>query len=708
VRATLPLVLCAFVLVVLTALTGSSDAIDPLTIQDDLAVSSGLSSANIVGQTFRSHFSRLHTIEVAWIVSGDFEFQSNSQALLHLQASPGDVTDLASASIPLREIKNNSFSKFVFPPIADSANRSYYFFLTIPRDAISRGSLALWSSSEDTYTDGAVQLNGAPARRDLAFRVYYEPDLGMLATALLATVPRFGASMFLVVAALVVTVWYAAQRSPRIFTLALGAASLLAFLVSMEQIRDLPAPLWVDSIAHAQYVQYILDHARLPANNFYHLGFHLLTALFAKVSNLSISQSLLLVGQLLWLETGIAAFVLSRRLSGGALAGLVAALCIWFLSPLPAYLLTWGRYPLILGSVILPLALVSALNLIEQSVATPRIILFAGIAFAMLAFSQIRLVAFYAAFVVTYLIMSRYQKRHSQGHARQIVVPSAIFAAFAFATALIWLGLLLSSGVTLPAILAENLQQPSIDLETAIDVAFTHHGLEMWLLAAHSLIVGIARRSRAAILVLGWTVLLTAFALIPPVFGALVPSSMIVLMAFLPASILIGDGAQWAYESLASPQRSVRAIVGVSAMACISLIGARDMVSIANPATVLFTGADESAMQWINANLPPRSKFLVNSFNWYGAAFVPSDGGGWIPFYTDNSIEYLDASSMRRDSESVLSRWIDAHKIDYIYFGPHSGVLYPSDFLSHPERFSVIYDREGIRIFQSRGAIGAK
>ncbi len=126
------------------------------------------------------------------------------------------------------------------------------------------------------------------------------------------------------------------------------------------------------------------------------------------------------------------------------------------------------------------------------------------------------------------------------------------------------------------------------------------------------------------------------------------------------------------------------------------------MVSIANPATILFTRADDNAIRWINANVPPQSKFLVNSFNWYGTAFTPSDGGGWIPYFTDNSAEYLDASAMKGDSESILLRWIESHEINYAYVGTRAGILRPSDFLAHPERFELIYNKEGVRIFQIR------
>jgi hypothetical protein len=294
----------------------------------------------------------------------------------------------------------------------------------------------------------------------------------------------------------------------------------------------------------------------------------------------------------------------------------------------------------------------------------------------------------------------------------------------------LWLIYLFSGGVTLQSILAQNQTAPSIDLQTALDVLQTHHGIEFFILAALSAILGLARRARVTFLMLGWLAALAAMALTlrAPLLGELVPLSLVALMAFLPAAMLIGDAAQWAYERLGHrviarsesdeaisvansrllrpfrARNDIMVMVWVALIGCISILGARDMVNIANPATILFTRADERAMDWINANIPrdASAKFLVNSFNWVGNAFVPSDGGGWIPFFTGNPVEYLNALSSQGDSESVLAQWIKTHQINYIYLGSRAGTLGASEFLAHPKNFTLVYDRESVKIFQIR------
>ncbi len=157
----------------------------------------------------------------------------------------------------------------------------------------------------------------------------------------------------------------------------------------------------------------------------------------------------------------------------------------------------------------------------------------------------------------------------------ELRVTIATFAAFILLVAILWLGALWANGLGLDKIIAQNKSQPSIDLPTAIDVAVTHHGPELWFLAALAIVVGIARRSRVAFLTLAWFIAVGAIALIPPVIGKLGPPSLVVLMAFLPAALVVGDAAQLAYERLAASHQIVRAAVWIATLVNISLIGAR-------------------------------------------------------------------------------------------------------------------------------------
>lgn len=729
-RANLGLIIATIVLVAATALTGNDAAIDPSAIQDTAALPTPPLDVNVVGQTFRSRYPFLSAIQVRFTVPVETAPPGDALVRLHLRASPTAGSDLATASIPFDQIHNNEFSKFTFASLADSEDKTYYFFFDLTRNA---GAFALWSSGQDAYSNGALYINNSVTPRDLSFRAYYSPDPGMLGRALGDEIARFGASAIILALIFLFTFYFLLRATPSSLhiriagTLALLAALIIAFL----QIRDLPAPLWVDSFMHAQYVHSILSNARLPTENFYHLGFHTLAAIISRTFDLSVPESLLLTGQFSWVLVGIAVFFYSRKISNSVVAGLVSAICVWFLSPTPVYFITWGRYPLVLGSALLPLALFCALHLFERRNA--RHIIFAALAFAALAFTQVRLLAFYFAFLVIYGALSFRQGNANEKHLHQSQTPEAqrggtgralpvtplftfrlpitnlfiLWTSFLIIPAL-WLIYLFSHGVTPQSILAQNQAAPSIDLQTALDVLQTHHGIEFFILAAISAILGLVRRSRVTFLMVGWLAALAALALTlsTPILGELVPLSLVALMAFLPAAVLIGDAAQFAYERWRAPNRIVHAAVWIALVGCISLLAARDMINIANPTTILFTRADEDAMGWIRAHVPPQSTFLVNSFNWVGTTYVPSDGGGWIPYFSDNSIVYLDGSASQIDSESARMQWIAGQKLDYVYLGTRAGTLSAAELFSHSEIFSLVYYDSGIRIFRIKPRTG--
>ena len=133
----------------------------------------------------------------------------------------------------------------------------------------------------------------------------------------------------------------------------------------------------------------------------------------------------------------------------------------------------------------------------------------------------------------------------------------------------------------------------------------------------------------------------------------------------------------------------------------VSALGARDMLSVVNPATILFSGADQNAMTWIQEHTPRDSSFLINSDAWYGPGLSPSDGGWWISLLTGRPTDYVDSPSVTESADmGTLTRWIDSHKIDLIYLGRRNGVLQKGDFACQPERYAPVYDQDGITIYQ--------
>ena len=746
-------------LILLTALTGNSDAVDPWNIQDNTVLPADVSSASAtLGQTFVSHYPRLHSIQVRWIASADFLSSPDAKITLHLRHRIGDSSDIAVSSFKLDEIRNNEFSKFVFPPIEDSQNQSFYFFLNLSQTQIQRGSLSLWSSESDDYPYGQMYMDGLATDRDLVFRSYYEPDVPILLGALKDAFAEYGwgivVALFLflgfglgfiwvddllatfslasgtglaIISALSILLLFFRMPAALAISAALGAVflvvivrrilsarrnsnrrlsfhwgigvlgilALLSLSVSLVQVRDVPVPLWVDSGSHAESIRVLLDEGRLPASQFYHMGYQTIAALLAQLANLSTPQAMLLMGQLLITQTGLSVFVLTRRLSHSTLAGLIAAICVWFLSPTPSYFVTWGRYPLLLGGALLPIALFSAVEWLDAPRLNARLFAFAVVTFSGLAFAHIRLIVFYLLFLILYTLFSSSssQRKHQLSRVGLISVVGIIFG-------IVWLSFLFTRGMNWQAFWIKGVAPISIDISTAIAVVLSHHGPELYLLATLAAITGLVRRSRLTVLVLAWYAGLFAISILP-LSGSFISADLVILMSYLPVALSIGDAAHDISVRLkirdGLKRLALHRIIWATVISIVVLLGARDMVSIVNPATVLFTEADAPAMIWISDNTPTNSKFLVNSFLWTDSVYVPSDGGMWIPYSTGHPIEYLHSSQLMADEE------IASRGINFIYLGRRAGVLRRTDFACQPSRYALVYHQDGIDIYRVRG-----
>ncbi len=151
-----------------------------------------------LGQTFTAHEDGLNGI---WIhLQPSSPLQGSLQ--LRLKKSPQDSEFLASASIPLAQIEQPGWQRFIFAPIPNSARQDYYFSLRLD----GSGELSLTTAPGDAYLNGALYQNDQPADAQTTFRLQYDPKLGtigllheavrwllyLLAGVWLCTVPGMG------------------------------------------------------------------------------------------------------------------------------------------------------------------------------------------------------------------------------------------------------------------------------------------------------------------------------------------------------------------------------------------------------------------------------------------------------------------------------------------------------------------------------------
>lgn len=516
--------------------------------------------------------------------------------------------------------------------------------------------------------------------------------------AALSALALFGVSAgvaSVIVLMLVAVTWLSPTSRARVEMMGLAGLTLLACVVSLAQFADLPAPLWVDSYRHAADVQTILTRGHAPSDRVYHFGFHYIVAWIVKLSGASIPAAMILVGQFIIVQIGLSFFAFGKRLTRSAIVGLACAACVWFLTPTPMYFLTWGRYPLLLGIAILPLALIAAMDWLDAPRFDGRTALFAIVTLVGLVNAHVRLLAFYVIFVVVYVAWCTVSSlRISEANAGvcggRSRPPQTLFpflqrlgtlALVLIALGIGWSAVWMQQPAGVNNLAAVVTFWSGIDFATAFAILRSHYGVWVWLAAACGLGIAIAQRRVPALIVVAWFGVLVLCAALFTLLGIpLLEVPIVLLMVFFPAALLIGELAHALHER-ARPSRFFASLEMIIAL-LIVLLGAREMLSIFNPITILFTRADERAMQWITTNTPDDARFLVNTFEWYPNTYVPTDGGAWIPYFTQRAIVTSPAESFT-----------------YVYLGHREGIWHARDF-ADPTRYALVYDENGIRIWQ--------
>jgi hypothetical protein len=120
------------------------------------------------GQTFRAPFSGLYRVDVAL---STYARQNHGRILFHLYDSAAE-TKITTLEIDATQIRDIFPQRFVFEPIADSANREFYFYLEAPEAEPGNG-IAIRKTDFDSYFNGQAYVDDQPTEGDLRFVAYY-------------------------------------------------------------------------------------------------------------------------------------------------------------------------------------------------------------------------------------------------------------------------------------------------------------------------------------------------------------------------------------------------------------------------------------------------------------------------------------------------------------------------------------------------------
>jgi hypothetical protein len=533
----------------------------------------------------------------------------------------------------------------------------------------------------------------------------------------------------------------------------------LALLVGLAawrfyQARDLVLPSWVDSVHHTLVVRKIVEFGGLPpdlspyfpAPFFYHYGFHLAAALFVYWSHLSPAAAVLWFGNVINAMVALSVYktvvtfmsagepqedsVASRWWKRPAAAGLLAALLTGIVLQMPGYYVTWGRYTLLSGLILLGPALATAWEFWRQpgkrgiGLGVRLALLVGGLCtthyFALLLFAMLM--------IILGLIGLVQSLRSSDRRAALFALAAWTILGLFIASPWVWRVYIYSMAAVKVQII-----NPIGQSEAALQGSMNYLQYLIYLIGPrrNHILLGAAALGLAAALFRPGLRLFSAWALLmvlmstpwSPRLGPFRPDHFAIVL-FFPAAVLLGNLGVSAIDGLSrliqpgSLERAwFRPVVFSLLLAILLVWGMRDTQKITNAATILVDRSDLAALDWIQAHVPQTARFYINSVHWQGNSYRGVDGGYWLMPYTGRSsllppVLYIDAPL---DYVDQVNQWLERAgklqgcsddfwglvkdaQLTHVYLHRGAGNLQPGALLNCPG-ISLLYQNDTVSVY---------
>ncbi|HOV30658.1 MAG TPA: hypothetical protein PKX67_02915 [Anaerolineaceae bacterium] len=474
------------------------------------------------------------------------------------------------------------------------------------------------------------------------------------------------------------------------------------------QARELVFPNWVDSQHHVLIIRKIIENGGLPSTLepylpgpfYYHFAFHAVTAFFSVLSGLAPEQAVLMLGQVINACVGISVYALAKAMSKNWRVGVLAAFFVTFATKMPGYYLTWGRYTLLMGVTILPVAMAEVMQVKERHEhwwqITGLTLLTAGTLLSHY-FAAFLLALFLALVGLQWLIESIRFKS----------IDWKPIASIAIST---FIGLVLTSRWYYRIVVYSNAtSRPVLRMmeSGALEGSWEYLSYLVGPISGYILIglgiVGLLWFSfkPKRFYLFGWVVIVLFLSLPTGLRLLNFRYDYYALVAFIPITITSAFTIVLASEKLINNKRISTLIIPLIGV-LISVFGASLNLSAVNPETVLATKTDQMALDWIEAHTPEDARFFINTVGWSPNNYRGVDGGGWIlpstgrwsivptifyPMSADedfiqNTVNLGRRASLITDCGDDFWSLVNDAKLNYIYIKKGIGGLQPSALIS--------------------------
>lgn len=494
------------------------------------------------------------------------------------------------------------------------------------------------------------------------------------------------------------------------------------------QARGLLLPNWVDSQHHYLIIRAILEHGGLPETLapyldmpfYYHYGFHAVAAIYTAISGLEIGQAMIVIGQVLNALIGLSVYALGKALWKDWRPAAAAALLVTFVTRMPAYYLSWGRYTLTMGMIFLPLAMSVALRLLRKPRRKTDIILLALLTAGVLLSHYFTglLLAIFLVILACVTFIPRLRKMLTALAGLSGIITGALLGLL---LALPWL-LRVAHYSSLGTGIESNLVTIVSGSSTASYIWKLLGPASNYALLVPAIIglaLALTKKIPSALSI--WSLFLVVFAL-PWTFNLrpFRPDHFAIVL-FLPVTLWAGwlfwQSGRWLAKRF--QRRWACCALMLALLAGWVAWSFPLSADIVNPVTVMVTEDDLDALDWVKENTPEDARFYINTAYWQTDIYRGMDGGGWLLPYTgrwalvptvfygfspdlEQVRELLDlgmTASEINDCSEEFWRLIDNAALSWIYLHQGQGTLQPDTLLAC-ENISVAYKNDRVWIFQ--------
>lgn len=468
---------------------------------------------------------------------------------------------------------------------------------------------------------------------------------------------------------------------------------IFSLIIKTIQIDEIYAPLWMDGLIHQNLFTNNVELESVSSNP-YPLGFHYVIGFLKFLLPKNSAEIILVLGQLLVCLSMISVFLLAKKIYANKFIPFFCSIIYGYFFKFPSYLISWGRYPVLMGLTILPLAMLMIINLSKTEYKSMPLVIFASIAL---------LLTHYGLFIslVIFLICFLFQEKFFRSDMSLFknikdkilfICPTIIFLSL-----LIYKLFIFFSNYALFKIEKKTIKIDFYnELFYIIQNIFQDGNWFLFFMGMFSLFF-LSRRIQKKIGLFKMWILLLCALLFFSVFILCLPILSITnlyILFSIPFSLSIANLIEknTKYLVFLNGHLLNSRKINYYLVIILIVIGFINNLSVINPQTIFVTEKDHMAYEWINKMIEPNSNFLVNSYYWNNMIF-PSDSGGWLPHFTNNRIIYMTSGA--QDSYQYMKE----NEFDYYFMADGNSLIDINYFIN--DNSNLIYNNGKVKIYKN-------